>query len=70
MSSDEDIEKRDEDSNAGSSRYSSYGQEINKIISNKKPVELEKPKTSAFSQGKLLVFFVFILIMTIRIQDI
>lgn len=51
LSSDEDIAKRDdEDANPLGSRYSSYGQEINKIMA-KKSVEMEKPKPAPLSQG-------------------
>jgi hypothetical protein len=57
LSSDEDIAKRDdEDANPLGSRYSSYGQEINKIMS-KKSVEMEKPKAAALSQGVYLKKF-------------
>ena len=51
LSSDEDIAKRDdEDANPLGSRYSSYGQEINKIMA-KKSVDMEKPKPAPLSQG-------------------
>ena len=58
LSSDEDIEKRDEDSNPMASKYNGFGQEINKILAKKPSFEMEKPKSVSFAQGYFSDYYV------------